>query len=370
MNDEIAFPEGADTRLLEELRQHALGQRSERFAREHDAYIEQSERALHGLAPLTDRLGIDRGAVFEAMDERHKSMFALAARAEPDLASLSDTKEGKMASASDQTAFPQGADHEMLRSFQRRSALDRERQFMDEHDSYIRKAKQAEQGLTPIADLSGIKRDEAAKVLVERRKQMQEFLRQQVPTSVEPLTGHNPAKYAPYPLTWSAINCGGITYCTLRGPNGSSGEEGADLAIFNGGGASSVASVGFWYYAQEAGTLYISVQALVWGWGYVFSGLFGYANAYCGLRAYVEQYSSPFKVYTATTGIYDNGGVLVVDATNFNWVTRSASLAVPLVPQTWYAIWADDVQHAYAGGLADSVSNFDFYVGPIYYFRI
>ena len=370
MNDEEPHPEGADKKLLDELRRHALGRRAEQFSQEHEAFIEQSKRALHGLEPLTERSGIKRGDVFEALNEQRRAMFASASRAQPNRPGLSAKEGMTMASENSQIAYPQGADLEPLRSLQRRSALDRERRFLEDHDNFIRKASQAEQGLRSLADLSGIKQENAAQALAERRKQMHEFLRQQQPGQVEPLKGHNPAQYAPYPLTWNSITCGGITYCSLRGPNGSTGEEGADLGIFNGGGASSVTSVGFWYFAQEAGTLYISVQALVWGWGYVFSGLFGYANAYCGLRAYVEQYSPTFTVYTAMTDIYNNGGVLVVDATNFNWVVRSASIAVPLVPQTWYAIWADDVQHAYAGGIADSVSNFDMYIGPIYYFRV
>jgi hypothetical protein len=370
MSDEMPFPEGADRKLLEEAQQHALSERADRFAREHQAFMEQSQRAMQGLGPLTERLGVDRGALYNALIERRRTMFALVGRAEPHPAGAHEIKEGQMVSANDPIAYPQGADQELLQNLQRRSALDRERRFMDEHDSYISKSKQAEQALTPVADLSGIKREVAAQALAERRKQMQDFLRQQQPPPFQPLTGHNPAQYAPYSVTWNAINCGGITVCSLRGPNGGTGEEGADLGIFNAGGASSVASVGFWYYAQEAGTLWINVQALVWGRGYVFSGLFGYANAYCGLRAYIEQFSPTFQVYTATTDIYNVGGVLVFDITSFDWVTRSAWLAIPLVPQTWYRIWADDVQHAYAGGVADSVSNFDMYIGPIYYFRV
>jgi hypothetical protein len=36
----------------------------------------------------------------------------------------------------------------------------------------------------------------------------------------------------------------------------------------------------------------------------------------------------------------------------------------------WYAIWGAAYQSAYAGGIADSVSNFDIYVGPISYFVV
>jgi hypothetical protein len=187
---------------------------------------------------------------------------------------------------------------------------------------------------------------------------------------VVPFKAHNPVRYAPFDMPWSSASWGGISLGFLRGPNVRTGEIGADMAIFNGGGASSVASVGFWYYAQQAGTLYITSQALVWGRGYVFSALFGYASAYAGLRVYVERYSADFTTFSARTDIYTRGGVLEFDIRSFDWVTRSVSIAIPLRANTWYAIWTDAVQSAYAGGIADAVSNFDMYAGPVAYFAV
>ncbi len=263
--------------------------------------------------------------------------------------------------------YPEGADRQLLRKFQAQALAERKRQFGAEHKAFLRQAAMKAKALSPLVNTLGVSKEEIAKLYAKKRKDMQTFLKKETPPAFRPLTSHNPVRYAPYDMTWSSASWGGITIGFLRGPNAKTGEIGADMGIFNGGGASTVCSVGFWYFAQHDSTLFLSVQASVWGRGYVFSGLFGYASAYAGLRAYVERYSSDFKVFSATTDIYDDWGVLEFDIGTFDWVTRTVGIIVPLRANTWYAIWADAVQHAYAGGIADSVSNFDMYVGPVSY---
>ena len=126
-----------------------------------------------------------------------------------------------------------------------------------------------------------------------------------------------------------------------------------------------MAAVGFWFYSSGEGSLNITSYATVWGRGYVFSGLFGYASAYAGLRLVVYGPGTA-NPSIATTDIYNNWGVLEFDITSFDWVTFSVSLSVPAQPG-WYFAWTDAVQSAYAGGIADAVSNFDMYVGPVWW---
>jgi hypothetical protein len=266
--------------------------------------------------------------------------------------------------------FPEGADRKLLQGLQRKALAERKRLFQDEHKKFLEEAEMKAKVLEPITSKLAISRREIESLMSEQRAKMKKLLSGAKPGAIKPLKGDNPVRYAPYDMPWSSISCGGITYCHLYGPKPATGEAGASLGIFNGGGASSVASNGFWYYAQQNGTLYLTIQALVWGRGYVFSGLFGYASAYAGLRAYVERYSSDFTTFKATSNIYDNWGVLEFDIRTFDWVNRSVSLTLPVRRNTWYAIWADMVQSAYAGGIADSVSNFDMYVGPVSYFVV
>ncbi len=266
--------------------------------------------------------------------------------------------------------YPEHADLEFLRRLHRKSTQEREKRFRAQYEAFMRDSKMKEQALIPLIKQFGVNREVVERTYAGKRKEMQRLLTSTKPGPVKPLTTHNPVRYAPFDMPWSSANWGGITVGYLRGPNITTGEIGADMGIFNGGGASSVVSVGFWYYALQAATLYITTQALVWGRGYVFAGLFGYASAYAGLRVYVERYSPDFTTFSATTDIYNNWGILEFDIRYFDWVTRTASIAVPLRANTWYAIWTDAVQNAYAGGIADSVSNFDMYVGPVSFFAV
>jgi|SRR2546421_1951409 len=265
--------------------------------------------------------------------------------------------------------FPSGFDQQALEKLQQSGVAERDRRFRAAHQDFLEKAKREEQGLSLITGSLGMKSQNVEHAMAAKRKETQALVRQAQPTPFKPPKGHNPVRYAPFDSPYSAIDCGGITECTLRGPNTETGEIGADLDSFNAGGASAVASVGFWYYSQQEGTLYITAQAWIWGVGHIFSGLFGYASAYCGLRAYIEEYTdSGLNVYTSITDIYNNSSALAFDITNFDWVSRTVSIAVPTRANTWYTIWTDDVQSVYASGIADAVSNFDMYVGPVAYF--
>ncbi|MEK6225531.1 MAG: hypothetical protein AABM40_04465 [Chloroflexota bacterium] len=265
--------------------------------------------------------------------------------------------------------FPEGADRQLLRRFHTRSVAELEKRNKEAHTLFLRESAIKARTGAKLAESFGPKQRDMEKALTAERRRLREYVRGAKPTRFQTLKAHNPVRYAPFDFPWSYINCGGISYCSLHNPNASSGEIGADLGIFNGGGASSGSAVGFWHYAQQSGTLYTTVQASVWGRGYVFSGLFGYASAWCALRVYVQRYS-PFTTWSASTDIYNNWGVLEFDIRTFNWETRSVSIAIPVVAGNWYAIWGAAYQSAYAGGVADSVSNFDIYIGPISYFTI
>jgi hypothetical protein len=265
--------------------------------------------------------------------------------------------------------FPPYSDVKFLKSLHKKATQEREKKAREDHQAFLRDSRMKERAMAPLVKQLGLSRDDMERTFDEERKQ-QQALAKAKPPPPPVITGHNPVRFAPFDMPWSYASWGGISVAFLRGPNAASGEIGADMGIFNGGGASTVASVGFWYYGQQEGTLYITTQALVWGRAYIFAGLFGYASAYAGLRVYVERYSADFTTFSGTTDIYNNAGFFTLDIRSFDWVTRTASVVIPVRANTWYAIWTDAVQSAYAGGLADSVSNFDMYVGPVSYFVV
>lgn len=266
--------------------------------------------------------------------------------------------------------FPKGFDLETLKQMQNQGAALRQQRFNEAHKNHLEQAALKAQGLTAVVEQFGAKSDVVEKAAAERRQAMQNQLLTAKPTPFKPVQGHNPARYAPFDFSWDSINCGGITACSLYGPNAETGEAGADLAIFNGGGSSAEVCNGFWYYSQHEGTLYVDVQAWVWGRGYIFSGLFGYAQAYAGLSTYVEEYVDGVQTgyHKNRADIYNHSGILAFDITTFDWVVKNVAISVPVRANTWYAIWGCLEQNAYAGGIADAVSNFDMYLAPVVYF--
>jgi hypothetical protein len=262
--------------------------------------------------------------------------------------------------------FPQHADLASLKKFHRRVTTDLGNRSKAAHAAFLREAALKAKALAPVVNTIGARRRAVEQAALPKRRQLRDLVRRGKPTPFKPLREHNPARYAPFDFSWPYINCGGITACSLYGPNSGSGQIGADLGVFNGGGAGAASAVGFWHYAQYSGTLHVTVQASVWGRGYVYSALFGYASAWCALRTYVYRYA-PFTSWMASADIYNDWGVVEFDVRYFNWESRSVSISVPVVAGNWYEIWGAAYQSAYAGGIADSVSNFDMYVGPIWY---
>lgn len=263
--------------------------------------------------------------------------------------------------------YPAGADASLLRRLRRKAFENRVKMLEAEHAEFVRNAKLQEQGLQPLLKVLKVDRASIAKAVAAVRKSNRtRFSREKAPL-FKPLSAHNPTRYAPFDMPWTHVSGGGLTGLRQYGPDLNTGETGFSIGIWNGGSLSTVSSVGFWYYPNSDATLHVNLNASVWGRAYVYSALLGYASAYAGLRLYIERYSSDFHVHKATSDIYDNWGVLELDARKFDWVSRSVSISLPARRNTWYAIWADAVQRASAGGIADAVSNFCMYMGPVNY---
>ena len=268
--------------------------------------------------------------------------------------------------SSTRLVIPEGSDRAILRRLNARATTQLGALAAAEHREIERNANLQQKGLVPLLNAMDIDRPAVEKAAATVRAANRRRFSAERPGRFEPLKGPNPTRYAPFDFTWSWISGGGLNITRQYGPNARTGETGYSIGIFNGGSLSTQSAVGFWYYATANGTLRVVANATVWGRAYIFSGLFGYASAYAGLRVWVQPYS-PFQTYRATTPIYDNSGVLEFDIRYFDYVNRTVSISVPARRNTWYAIWGGAVQSAGAGGVADAVSNFQMHVGPIHY---
>lgn len=272
-----------------------------------------------------------------------------------------------MPAPKNQLVFPTGADAKLLKKLRPKAEAKRLATAKAEHAAFERHLKEGLAASSTFGKVFGLKRDTVAEQTAAARKANRTKLAKLKAPTIEPLVAHNPTRYAPFDMTWSRVSGGGITVLRPYGPNASSGRTGYSIGIFNGGSVSTRTSVGFWYYAGESGTLHVTLSARIWGRAYVYSALFGYASAYAGLRVWIERNSSDFRAWHATNPIYDNNGVVEFDLRNFDWVTRTVSISAPVRAHTWYSIWGEAVQSAGAGGIADAVSNFSMYMGPVSY---
>jgi len=265
----------------------------------------------------------------------------------------------------EQTRYPRGADQQLLESEHRRAIEEHERRFREDHEAFLRNSELKAQALNPVIDLLGATREEVESAVAEQYRANRDLVRRIQLPPFEPPTGHNPTRYPPYDFSWSGINCGGIDACQLYGPNAATGEVGADLFTSTAGGASSGAYVGDWFYSQSEDTWAASVQAYVYGVGYI-AAAFGYASAYAGLQLFIRDHSTG-DVYVTTTDIYNKSAdVFGFDVTQFNGQTYTAFRSIPVHANAWYEVWGGAVQHAYAGGAAaDALSSFGMWISPI-----
>jgi hypothetical protein len=261
--------------------------------------------------------------------------------------------------------YPEGADRRVLESGHARAIEEHERRFAAAHDEFLRDSEHKASALNASFELLGFSRERFESAVAEQYAASRDYVRGIRLSPEPPPSGHNPVRYPPYDFSWSGLNCGGIDLCKLYGPDAASGEIGADLFTSTAGGASSGAYVGDWFYSQSEDTWSVSVQAYVWGAGYVASA-FGYAAAYAGLQLFVRDHSTG-DVYVTTTDIYNKSADgFGFDITRSNGNVISALSYIPVHANSWYEVWGGAVQHAYAGGIvADAVSNFDMYVSPI-----
>jgi hypothetical protein len=227
--------------------------------------------------------------------------------------------------------YPEGFDRRVLESGHARAIEEHERRFAAAHDEFLRDSEHKASALNASFELLGFSREQVESAVAEQYAASRDYVRGTQLSPEPPPSGHNPVHYPPYDFSWSGINCDGIDACKLYGPDKNAGEVGADLFTSTAGGASSGAYVGDWFYSQSEETWGVSVQAYVWGAGYVASA-FGYAAAYAGLRLFVRD-DSTGNVYAATTDIYNKSAYgFGFDITRFHGNVISALLTSPCMP--------------------------------------
>lgn len=260
-------------------------------------------------------------------------------------------------------SFPTGSDKKKLSSILTKGIDKRVQNLENDHNQFDLDVKSQTELIKPFLDFTKFDSRELEKIYLPLRKQNQLKHSKLISPGTIPLKAHNPIKYAPYDLQWNWVSGGGLTAIDQRyGPDASTGSTGYSIGVWNGGSVSSVSSIGFWYYAQSSGTLTISVNAQIWFRGFVFSLFFGYAYVKTGIGLYVQ---SDNESWESQHIFYESSGILATSIPILNWETRTVSISVPVRAGRWYSIWADCIQTASAGGIADAANNANIYMGPI-----
>jgi hypothetical protein len=263
--------------------------------------------------------------------------------------------------------YPQGADRELLESFRQRASDERRRRFREEHEQFLSNAQRREQGLRALVDLLPLNPDEVEEAIAEQRDAAHDLARRAEPPPVEPPSGHNPARYAPYDGTWSAIAHDGVVAPpTLYGPSATGGLISASMGTVIAGSSTAITSVGFWHYAQHDAVLHVSASAQTWAFFLTYAFLYGAVDNYAALRLYIEEHAENLNIYQAITGIYSGKGILEFDPDEINEYVNVA-LALPVRANTWYSIWVDAKQACRAVGYAGASSDCRPIVGPVAY---
>lgn len=269
------------------------------------------------------------------------------------------------------------ADVKVLRSLKRRFLAERKRRLAQEHKNFLQAASLSAKALATIKKSDRV---ELVRKWELTRRTTRNLAAQARRPAFRPLSGHNPARYAPFDFTLSGSEGQGSV--TFYGPSASSGEIGAIVNGRERGGASAFVSVALWYYAGAGarpllspGTLLLSAQATVGGAAEVGSyvgtlpttstnpdtfGTLSFGMAYAGLKAYVV---SAYGLQTGTADI--TGGTMSApgQTTFMNWEARTVMVATPLKPETWYLIIVEAVISAANWASAD----FRMFVGPVAY---
>ena len=79
----VAYPEGADQRLLKRLERRALAERKKLFDAEHKAFLQESQKKAQMLALVVDRLGLKKEDAAKALASKRSAMKRLLLREKP-----------------------------------------------------------------------------------------------------------------------------------------------------------------------------------------------------------------------------------------------------------------------------------------------
>ncbi len=281
----------------------------------------------------------------------------------------------------EQITFPDGADRSLLKRFSKRAMVEQEKRFKRNHEALLRRAK----AFGKQMDLN----EDATKAVNDRLRRIQRLTSKNKPPKFVPLEGHNPARYAPFDLSSSFFNCGGLgpyDVCQCHGPHATTGEIGADLFNYaslseTSDAMSTMSSVGFWFYSSEAGTLHVTAQA------YIFGAASATDETYAGLELSVENFpiqnvplagpsatsqnsiTDIFRSDVSASALPSGDPQIIVGVGGFFdsfWEGRTMSVLAPVRPHNWYLIRVSALQHVVWAGM----SSFDIYVGPIAYFLV
>jgi hypothetical protein len=268
-------------------------------------------------------------------------------------------------------SYPPDFDPELAKKFEAEHASLRRQRFEEEcaaAAARIERAALATGELGEALDLSDEQRERLAAVARKQAESLE--IPTKEPPGVEPMQGHNQARYAPFDFHGAATGISGIHARYLEGrPNRVNGAIGGEIVGYPPGGGGFIQNgVGVWYYARRSLTLEVSVQIRAYAQGQIVAAFPGYAESFIGVRASIYQWAAPYRNASSTTTIYDAGAAFAFHLRQGRpGEIFRASIAMPVDAGHWYMLCADAVQRAYCYVVGVAGSALYAAVGPITY---
>jgi hypothetical protein len=264
------------------------------------------------------------------------------------------------------SGFPKEADKQFVQKLWPKFQAKRAETFREDHNRLLKSKEVNLQAWEPLVGSFNPDKKKIEEAFQKKSKAIIDRIYKEKPAPYNSIKGHNPTRYAPFDEHWSALNCGGFVSCSLRGPDISTGQIGANIGTPYAGDISATSSLGFWYWSQQQGTLLVDASVYVWGRAAVYATIFGYAYTQAAIRLYIEQYTSDFQVFTSSTDIYAWGSALAADIRDFNGI-YNVRISLPIRRDSWYCIWTDAICKTSAGGIASAAANFDMHLASVTY---
>ncbi len=249
---------------------------------------------------------------------------------------------------------PKGGNAAELTKMFRDALASRKKIEEERHNKFVRSCELKSEMLRAMAKAQGYKRAPQTAEKIAKRKELYEKFRKAVSkTRAKRPRGHNPLRFPPYDGAGSVNGGSGIVEWNPYGsPSASDGATGGDLGVWQSSRGSSgsgyaATDIGFSYYAQTSGTLFVTGYFELVGCSAYLYAPAPFIQA-SGYAAVVVQINGPSGILVnSPIWVYEKS---VVNAPDYSYMSGYyfPMASAPVRAGNWYTILAGTVQDAYA----------------------